>query len=158
MRRKDREVTEINELENIIKQCKTCHIAMIDDEQPYIVPLSFGYELDGTILTLYFHSAYEGRKINVLNKNNRICFEMSNEGMPVHTETPCNSGYYYSSIIGYGNVEFIEDVNEKCRALSLLMKHQSGMDVEFNESQAKGVCVYKVRSTEYSGKNKQRPS
>lgn len=158
MLRKDREVTQIDEIENIIRKCKTCHLAMMDDGQPYLVPLSFGYEIIGTNLTLYFHSAKKGKKLDILHKNSRVCFEMACEGTPVHAEIPCNSGYYFSSIIGYGNVEFIEDVNQKCRALSLLMKQQADRDVIFNEAQANTVCVYKISTSEFTGKKKPMPS
>lgn len=158
MRRRDREVTEVNEIEEIIKQCKTCHIAMVDDGVPYVVPLNFGYILNENALTLYFHSAHEGKKLDILHKNSKVCFEMSYEGQPFHTETPCNSGYYFSSIIGFGNVEFVEEVNEKCKALSLLMKHQADRNVEFNEAQANSVCVFKISSTDFTGKRKPMPN
>lgn len=157
MRRKDREVVEIIEIENIISQCKTCHVAMIDNGEPYVIPLSFGFETTEKTLTLYFHSAKAGRKIDIWDKNNRVCFEMSYEGEAVHPENPCNSGYYFSSVIGYGNIEFIEDVNEKCNALSSMMKHQANQDVVFNEAQANSVCVYKIVSSDFSGKKKPKP-
>ena len=158
MRRKDREVNDINGIEEIVKSCKTCHVAMVDDGMPYVIPLSFGYEINDDVLTLYFHSAKEGRKIDILQKNNSVCFEMCNEGEAIYAkETPCNSGYYYSSVIGNGKVEFITDMNEKIKALSLLMKHQTGADVAFNEEQADTVCVYKIASNDFSGKKKQRP-
>lgn len=158
MRRKDREVNDINGIEEIVKSCKTCHVAMVDDGMPYVIPLSFGYEINDDVLTLYFHSAKEGRKIDILQKNNSVCFEMCNEGEAIYAkETPCNSGYYYSSVIGNGKVEFITDMNEKIKALTLLMKHQTGADVAFNEEQADTVCVYKIASNDFSGKKKQRP-
>lgn len=157
MRRKDREVTDRETIEEIIKACKTCHLAMVDDGKPYVVPLNFGYELDADNLTLYFHSAKEGKKLDILHKNSSICFDIASEGMPIHAESPCNCGYYFSSIIGMGTVEFIEDTKEKCKALSLLMKHQADRDVEFNEAQVNSVCVYKVSTSDYSGKKKQIP-
>ena len=116
MRRKDREVNDIVEIEEIIKSCKTCHLAMVDDGMPYIIPLSFGYEIADDVLTLYFHSAEEGRKIDILQKNNTVCFEMCYEGEAIYAkEAPCNSGYYYSSIIGNGKVDFITDISEKSK-------------------------------------------
>ena len=80
MRRKDREVTDKNQIEEILKQCKTCHVAMVDNEKPYVVPLSYGYQIleDGT-LELVFHSAKDGKKINILKKNPNVCFEISME-------------------------------------------------------------------------------
>lgn len=158
MRRKDREVTDINEIVSIIKKCKTCHIAMVDKGLPYVVPLSFGYMMDNDCLTLYFHSAKTGRKIDILTENTSVCFEMSNEGELGIFENPCNSGYYFDSVIGFGNVEFINDVNEKCKALTLLMQHQSNQNIVFTENQANGVCVFKVASTDFTGKRKRNPN
>lgn len=156
MRRKDREITDEEAIEEIVKGCKICHVAMADGGEPYVVPLSFGYERQGRKLTLYFHSAREGRKLDILHRNHRVCFEMALEGKPVHAKTPCNSGYYFSSVIGWGNVEFIENIEEKCHALSMLMKHQTGQEVLFAEEQARNVCVYKVCTEDYTGKRKNR--
>lgn len=157
MRRKDREVTDITEIKAILDLCKTCHVAMIDDGKPYLVPLSYGYEMDDGILTLYFHSAKEGRKIDIWKKNNRVCFEMSDEGKLIHAETPCNFGYYFSSVIGYGDVVFIEDEKEKCKALSKMFEQQTGKIIDFDTRQAESVCVYKIVSTDFTGKRKKMP-
>jgi len=128
---------------------------MADGGSPYVVPLSFGYRFpaDDT-LELYFHSAYEGRKIDILRKNSRVCFEISDEGEPIHSENPCYSGYSYSSVIGFGEVLFITDTAEKCEGLSVMFRRQTGRDVDFNESQAETVCVYKIVSKDFSGKKK----
>ena len=159
MRRKDREVKNRNEIEDIFSKCKTCHVAMIDGDMPYVVPLSFGYRFtDGDVLELYFHSAFEGRKLNILKRNNKVCFEISSEGENVvNIEAPCDSGYFYSCVIGNGKVEFIEDIAEKCDALSVLFTHQSGQDVVFDRSQAESVCVYKIVSSDFTGKRKPTP-
>lgn len=155
MRRKDREVTEKEEIKNILNSCKTCHLAMAENNIPYVVPLSYGYQMENDVLTIYFHSAAEGKKIDILKNNHQVCFEMCQEGRPVFAkETPCNSGYYYSSVIGFGQVTFIEDAKEKCDALKRIVLHQSGFQVEISEEQAAGVCVYKVATTDYTGKRK----
>jgi len=155
MRRKDREVTDIKGIEEILHQCKTCHVAMIDEGLPYVVPLSYGYKiLNGNVLELYFHSALEGRKIDILKRNNKVCFEMANEGTPIFGDAPCNFGYYYASVIGFGEVVFIDDPNEKSEALAVIFKHQAGRNVTFNAQQAETVCVFKIVSTEFTGKRK----
>jgi len=157
MRRKEREVTDISGIEDILLQCKTCHVAMVDDGLPYVVPLSYGYKiLTGNVLELYFHSALEGRKLDVLKRDNKVCFEISYEGEPVHSENPCNSGYYFASVIGFGEVVFIEPVDEKNEALSIMFKHQAGRDVTFTAEQIKSVCVFKIVSKDFTGKKKQR--
>ena len=154
MRRKDREVKEINEIINILEMCKTACVAMIDKNTPYVVPLSYGYELKEDTLVLYFHCAKEGRKIEILKRNNKVCFTIFNEGEPLHAEIPCDSGYYFSSIIGNGIAEFIEDPVEKKEALQKMFAHQAGRDIEFTQAQSDPVCVFKIISKEYAGKRK----
>ena len=155
MRRNDREVTDIKGIEEILRECKMCHVAMVDDRTPYVVPLSYGYKItDGNVLELYFHSALKGRKLDILRHNNKVCFELSLEGEPVHSETPCNSGYYFSSVIGFGEAVFIEDVDEKCSALSIMFRHQADRDVSFTAEQAESVCVFKIVSSDFKGKKK----
>lgn len=154
MRRKDREVTDIAEIVKILDTCKTASIAMIEEGIPYVVPLSYGYEFMDNQLILYFHSAKEGRKIDVLKKNPQVCFTIFNEGEPLHAETPCNSGYFYSSVIGNGEVVFLEKVEEKTYALGKMFAHQSGRIVTFTEEQAEAVCVFKVVSADFTVKRK----
>ncbi len=159
MRRADREITDLNQMQEILSTCKTCHLAMIDDGYPYVIPLSYCYELEDHTLTLYFHCAKEGRKIDILHKNNSVCFEMCLEGEPIFAnETPCNSGYYYSSIIGFGNVDFVDGVEEKRKALSLLMKHQANLEIDFNVTQASSICILKVVTDNFTGKKKPQPA
>lgn len=157
MRRKDREISNIEEIKHIIEKCKVCHLAMVDKGLPYVVPLNFGYIIDINSLTLFFHSAKTGRKLDILNENNAVCFEISCEGELGYVENPCNSGYYFESVHGFGHVEFIEDINEKCNALTLLTKHQTNQDFVFTEKQADNVCVFKVVSTDFVGKKKPKP-
>ena len=154
MRRKDREVTDLNEIDQIIGMCKTASVAMNDGGRPYVVPLSYGYKLTDGELVLYFHCAKEGRKLDILKVDQNVCFTMYNEGNPIHAETPCNSGYYFSSVIGNGKVLFIEDLEEKKEALHIMFKHQSGRAVNFTEQQANSVFVFKIVSKDFTAKKK----
>ncbi len=157
MRRQDREVSDIAGIREIIGKCKVCHIAMVDEGAPYVVPMNFGYTLEDGMLTLFFHCAKEGRKLDILRRNSAVCFEMAWEGTLGRIENPCSSGYYFESIHGFGRAEFIEDAGEKCRALSLMMKHQSGQEFVYTEQQADSVCVFKIVSTDFIGKKKPNP-
>ncbi len=154
MRRKDREIKDIEEMIKILDKCKTAHIAMVDKGMPYVVPLSYGYELKDGQLTLYFHSAKEGRKLDVLKENPNVCFEISCEGEAIHAEVPCNSGYYYSCIIGNGQAVFVEETAEKCEGLAVMFRRQTGRKVTFTKEQAETVCVFKVVSDDFCGKQK----
>jgi len=158
MRRDDREIKGRDGIEEIIRLCKTCHVAMVDKGSPYAVPMNFGYRfLEDDSLELYFHCAYEGKKIDILKRNNKVCFEMAFEGESVFPDVPCNSGYYFASIIGFGEVVFVEEAAEKCDALSTMFKHQTGRDVAFTPEQADTVCVFKIVSADFTGKRKSRP-
>ena len=154
MRRKDREVTERSEIAMILDMCKTACIAMADEEGPYVVPLSYGYEWKGDCLELYFHCAKEGKKLEILKRDNRVCFTVFSEGELLQEENPCNSGYCFSSVTGNGRVEFIEDAGEKGYALQKMFAHQTGRMAAFTEGQIKSVCVFKIISRDYTGKRK----
>lgn len=152
MRRRDREVTQINDLLNIINTCKVCRIGAQDEEGIYIVPMNFGYTYEDEELTLFFHSAKKGRKIDAFKKNPKVCFEMDCGHQLIEDETPCENGYYFQSIIGNGNVEFINDIEGKKHALAALMKHQTGRDVSFNDKMVDSVAVFKIEVSSFSGK------
>lgn len=76
MRRKDREITDFHEMIDIMKKCDSCIVAMNDGDFPYIVPMNFGLEVQGEQVFLYFHCAMEGKKLDLLKKDNRVTFEM----------------------------------------------------------------------------------
>ena len=154
MRRKDREVTDIGEIRQILDSCMTVCVSMIDGDRPYSVPLNYGYEIEDGALTLYLHCAKEGRKIEILKSNNKACFTIFSEGEPIHAETPCSSGFFYSSVFGEGEAYFLEDMNEKKHALKILTAHQMKRDYEFTDEQADTVCVFKIVSTNFTGKRK----
>ena len=154
MRRKDREVTDIGVIKEILDSCMTVCVSMIDNDRPYSVPLNYGYEIKDRCLILYLHSAKEGRKIDILKRNNKVCFTIFSEGEPVHAETPCSSGFFYSSVFGEGEACFIEDMSEKKHALKVLTSHQMKRDYDFTDEQADSVCVFKIVSTGFTGKRK----
>jgi len=154
MRRAERQVTDQNQIKQILDNIKTCHLAMIDGERPYVIPLSYGYKLEDDVLSVYFHGAKQGKKIDVLNANANVCFEMSTKGAPSPGKDSCEFGYFYSSLIGFGKAEFVEAFEEKNEALSVIVKHQTGVDESFTQKQADTVVVFKVVTKEFTAKAK----
>jgi nitroimidazol reductase NimA-like FMN-containing flavoprotein (pyridoxamine 5'-phosphate oxidase superfamily) len=154
MRRKDREITEPAEILALIDKCKVCRLGLSENDQAYIVPLNFGYTFADTVLTLFFHSAHEGKKIDLMRKNRRACFEIDCDHRLVQAETACGHGFLFSSVIGFGTLSFIGDAAEKTRALNILMKHQTGKDVpyRYTEAELAAVCVYKMEVDSFTGK------
>ncbi len=154
MRRKDREITELQEILSIINSCKVIRLAMLDESGlPYIVPLNFGYCLENGAFTFYCHSAPQGRKLDLLRRDGRVAFEMDCRGELQTADHACGFGYYYASVIGSGTAELIEG-EEKLAALSALMRHMAGREDTFTEEQARGVAVLAVRVHSLSAKSK----
>ncbi len=151
MIRKDREITSRDEIESIINKALVCRLAMADENGPYMVPLSFGYRDN----YLYFHCAKEGRKLDILKKNNRVCFEIDADHEIVMSEKACKWGMKYKSVIGFGNVFFIEDVESKKKALGIIMRHYSGRSFEFEEKEVNRVVIFKVEIESMTGKKKE---
>lgn len=152
MRRKDREVTEIEELLKIIEKCKVCRVAVQDEQGLYIIPLNFGYRYDGGDLILYFHSAREGRKVRAFAAGSQAAFEMDCGHQLVKGELACEYGYRYQSVTGAGQIREIQELKEKKMALSQLMKHQAGFGGEFDERMVKAVAVYELKAEWFTGK------
>jgi len=123
MRRKDMEVSGFQEIIDIIGKCDVLHLGIIDEGKPYIVPLNFGYRVDGQQVTFYFHSAKQGRKIDALKKNPSVCFEMEcSTSLYRDEEGPCKWTMQYESVMGEGEIVFIEDEREKEAAFTNIMK------------------------------------
>ena len=148
MRRNDREIRDRNDIDGIIKNCKVCHLAMCDESQPYVVPLSFGY--DGCFL--YFHSAMAGRKIDIIKRNNRVCFEFDILDEILTSEQACRWGAKYKSVIGSGTVEILDTLDAKREALEWIM-HQYGSGTwDFDEKILNQILVLRVQILEINGK------
>lgn len=124
-----------------------------DGEEVYIVPLNFGYELvDGQII-LYFHSAAEGRKIELISRTKTVGFEMDTDYKLKEGKTACAYSASFKSIIGSGKASFVEDAAEKEKALQAIMYHSTKKrDLLFNDKMVSGVCIFKVAVTELSCK------
>lgn len=140
MRRSDREITDLGEILSIINDCKVIHLAMVDDGEPYLLPLNFGYACEGGAFSFFCHSAREGRKLDILRKNPTVAFEMDCRGALDEHDVACQCGYYFASVTGVGHVEFL-DGEEKLVALASLMRHMAGREDQFTEQQARTVEV-----------------
>ncbi|MDF2474372.1 MAG: transporter [Anaerocolumna sp.] len=152
MRRKDREITDVEEILMIMDKCDVCRIALFDEEYPYIVPLNFGYEQKETGLELYFHGAKEGKKLSLIEKNKKACFEMDCSHNLVTGEDACDYTMEFESVIGYGSIVLLEEA-EKMEALKGLMKqYTKDSNLKFNPGAVKAVTVFKLVVEQITGK------
>ena len=148
MRRNDKEITDRTEIESIILRSSVCRLALADQHQPYIVPLCFGYG----DRKLYFHSAGSGKKLEIIKKNNRVCFEFDIDCEVITSDKACDWGMKYKSVIGFGTASFIEDFDSKCRALDIIMRQYSDRSFSYPENKVKNTVVIQVEITHMTGK------
>lgn len=155
MRRKDREITDIQKIDEILKKAKVIRVSVYDGEFPYIVPLNYGYELDGDKIIFYLHSAKEGRKIDLFRANNKVGFELDLEGELVgEGKMACIYTYEYSSIIGNGVIAEVESLEDKEAILNKLMHHYTGKsNFEYKKSSLENVCILTLTSISYTAKS-----
>lgn len=148
MRRKDKKMTENQQIEKVIRNSSVCRLGLCSDDIPYIVPMCFGYEKN----TLYFHSAPEGHKIDLLKKNNYICFEFDMDVAVKTAEKPCNFGMRFKSVVGFGRAEFIVAPEDKKAALNIIMDQYTEKQWTFSEKRIEATTVFKVQIEKITGK------
>jgi nitroimidazol reductase NimA-like FMN-containing flavoprotein (pyridoxamine 5'-phosphate oxidase superfamily) len=149
MRRKEKIITDQSIIDKILQESEICRIAMVDGSDPYIVPLNYGYA-DNVI---YMHSAPEGRKINLLSDNNRVCFEIEDKSEIIRKDEPCKWTAKYRSLIGYGRIEIVSDVESKKKGLDIIMR-KYGYDGhgEYNEGSVSRMVLLKLKIETITGK------
>ncbi len=153
MRRKDREITDIDQIYKVMDECVCCRLGFVDDEEVYIVPLNFGYAINGESTTLYFHSAGEGRKIELIKKCKKVGFEMDSGYSLTTGELACDYTASFKSIIGTGNISIVSSETEKIIALKRIMYQSTQLeDWQFNAQMLNAVCIIKLEINKMSCK------
>lgn len=151
MRRTDREVTDLGKIIAIMEQCDVCRIAFHDAEYPYLLPLNFGMEVADGRVELYFHGALEGKKYDLIRKNNKVCFEMDCGHRLVAEADQGSCTMEYESVIGQGFMEILPE-SEKAHALRILMKHYRPDGFPISQSAAVRTNVFKLTVERMTGK------
>ena len=154
MRRKDRQINEIEDIEQIISGSDVCRVAFADNNIPYIVTMNFGYR-GGVQPCFYFHCANEGRKIEMLGKNGYVCFSLDKGHELYSGENGCDWGMKFSSVVGYGNISVINDRDEKISGLNCIMSHYSDKkNFSYDERVLINTSVLRLDVEEMTGKRK----
>jgi len=136
------------EIESIIRKADVCRLGLSVDNTPYIVPLNFGYKEN----FLYFHTAKVGKKIDMIEGHSRVCFELDIDHEVVKAENPCDWNMKYRSVIGYGRAFLLEDIEEKRRALDIIVEHYSGRISEYKKKMVDHLAIIKVQVENMTGK------
>lgn len=157
MTRRERQVTDINEIKRILDSAKVLHLGLCVDNEPYVVPMNYGYVMDSDKLCVYLHGARRGKKLDMMRENPRVFFELCCDITPFEGDVACRYGITYSSVMGKGTATIVEDMDEKRRALAVLMKTQTGKDFSFEDRMAEVVSVIRIDVDEYTAKHRPAP-
>ena len=157
MTKRERQVTDSAQIVHILDTGKVLHLGLAVENEPYVVPMNYGYTLEEGRLVLYLHSALQGKKLDMIRANSKVFFEIDCDLMPFEGRVPCQYGLVYSSIMGRGEAVVVEDVEEKKRAMSLLMKTQTEKDFSFEDRLVSIVAVIRIDVAEYTAKHRPLP-
>lgn len=148
MKRTESEIKDRAEIDSIIRRSQCVRLGLSDDGQPYIVPLSFGYDGEA----IYVHCAKNGRKLDIIRKNNMVCFEFDIVMGVVEAGLACSWGMKYQSVIGTGTAQFIEDIESQRKALSLLIAQYSDREFTFPDEMLNCTAIVRIDIESLTGK------
>ena len=157
MTKRERQITDEGQITAILDEAKVLHLGLAVDNEPYVVPMNYGYTRENGKLVLYLHSALRGKKLDMIRENPRVFFEMCCDVVPFEGKVPCQYGLVYSSVMGRGIARIVEDVGEKKQAMTALMKTQTGKDFAFEDKLVSIVAVIRVDLAEYTAKHRPLP-
>lgn len=154
MRRRDREVTEKAQLEDIVRRCDCIHLGLMDGDYPYVVPMNFGYEWTERGPVFYMHAAGEGKKLELIRKSGHASFCMDTSHQLVQGTVPCSWSYLYESVMGRGEAVLVTDPEEKRRGMASVLSHYSGSEEmpDFPENMMERVAIIRLTASEITGK------
>jgi uncharacterized protein len=144
-------LTDPSEMEEIIRKCQVCHVAMADpDGMPYVLPFNFGYDNN----TVFLHSAGGGKKIKILQQNPNVCIEFSTDYLLRYQSenVGCSYTMKYRSVLVYGKVEFVDQPDQKIQIMNTIMKNYTPGNFSFNPPSIQEVSCWLVRIDKMEGK------
>lgn len=155
--KREQEITDPAQICRILDTAKILHLGMVNGDEPYVLPMNYGYTLEDGQLTLYLHAAVQGRKLDLLRANPKVFFTLECDIVPFVGERPCQYGITYAAVAGKGIAEIVEDVDQKMDAMTILMRTQTGKEFSFTEKLVSIVSVIRIRATNFSAKHRPLP-
>jgi len=149
MRRSDKEINDRAAINDVVRGCRVCHLGLAVDGEPYVVPISFGY--DGA--TVFFHTAKRGRKIDMITANPRACVQFDrNVKLVTDTDDACAWTFSFESAIGFGTVVEMISAEDRIHGLNQIMGHYSGRDWEYTGPVLQSTRVWRLDLDTLTGK------
>lgn len=138
MRRKDKQITEHNELVKPLKQAEYITLSLCIENKPYIATLSHGYDEENNCI--YFHSAREGKKIDILKENPEVWGQALIDAGYQHGS--CDHLYHTTQFSGI--VTFIDDMAKKKHALKTMIRQLDNNPETIIKDQVKPSSIVKI--------------
>ena len=157
MTKRERQITDEAQITAILDAGKVLHLGLAVDNEPYVVPMNYGYTRENGKLVVYLHSATRGKKLDMIRANPKVFFEIDCDLVPFEGELPCQYGLSYSSVMGKGVARIVDDVEEKKKAMSILMKTQTQKDFTFEDRLVSIVAVIRIDVEAYTAKHRPIP-
>lgn len=141
----EKEITDTDEIEDVLRSSRVCRVALIDGAFPYIVPMLFGYNLTGEKLELYFRCEEKGKKMDIIKSNANAAFEIDKLHDIIKTDHSLGFAAHYHSIAGTGTIEVVTGI-DKIAGISLLMKkYMNGTaDGKYSEQALNSCAILKL--------------
>ena len=155
--KREQRITDHARILELLDAGKVLHLGLCVDNEPYVIPMNYGYTMEDEKLVLYLHSAVRGKKLDMIRENPKVYFEFATDLQPFGGVKPCQYGLAYSAVMGKGIATIVEDTEEKKRAMTVLMKTQTGKDFTFTEEWVSIVAVIRIDVTEYTAKHRLLP-
>lgn len=153
MRRKDREVTDFNDILSIIDKCDIMRIGLAAGDYPYIVPINFSYDVQGEHIDFYIHGAMAGRKYELLMKNPKCSFEIDNPLKMDYLYDDHDITMRYESVMGTADVTFIADEDkENVMDNIILARYEESKTFPYNREVLSRTAIIKLSVTSITGK------
>ena len=157
MTKRELQITDPDQIKEILDTARVLHLRLAVDNEPYVVPMNYGYSIEDGKLVLYLHSALRGKKLDMIRANPNVFFSLECGLTPFEGQVACQYGVAYSSVMGRGIARLVEDVEEKKKAMSILMKTQTGKDFTFEDRLVSIVAVIRIDVSEYTAKHRPIP-
>ena len=157
MTKRELQITDPEQIQRILDTAGVLYLGLSVDNEPYVVPMNYGYTMEDGKLTLYLHSALKGKKLDMIRENPKVFFALDCDRLPFAGQVACQYGLAYSSVMGRGTACIVEDVEEKKKAMSVLMKTQTQKDFDFNDRLVSIVAVIRIDVSEYTAKHRPLP-
>ncbi len=157
IRRQDLEIKDLNRIESLLGKCQVLHLAINDKTSPYIVPVSYGFSIEGGEIFIYIHGASAGKKYELIKKDENVSVELEffKDYKVKDTNSKlnaCDIGCYYESFIGKGLATELTAKRDKDNALRLIIEHCGFNKYELNEEAIRNTAVFKIKILDYSVK------